>query len=133
MKHLITALVFSSALLLTSSVFAQSQRGQETEAAPVGPSVSCEGPCTTEIGETGTKVMMDGTCFCEIETSAFESAPEPTSIEAANEREEAAANRCTQAGCNNACAPNTCAGFRATATGCRYSCILDTVNEREPN
>jgi hypothetical protein len=133
MKHLLTTLVFTAALLLTSGVFAQTQRGQELEAAPVGPSVSCEGPCESN-GQTGTKEMHYGTCFCVMsQTSSFESAPEPTSVAPTeDEREEAAANRCTQEGCNNACAPNTCAGFRATATGCRYSCLLDTVEERRP-
>ena len=134
MKQLITVFVFGSALLLTSAAFAQQQRGNELEAAPqVQEGVSCEGPCAGANGQTGTKQMEDGVCWCVIDTESEAAAPERTAAPAGGEAPQERAHTCTQAGCNNACAPNTCAGYRATATGCRYSCILDSVNVRGPN
>lgn len=136
MNRLSILIATAVCLLLTTTALAQSAREPaQLDSQRTEESVSCEGACTTPSGETGTKEMLDGQCFCVINT-AFEAAAERSDAAAAHDDEiQAAANRCTAAGCASACAPNTCVGFRATATGCRYSCLLNTVADpvRAPN
>jgi hypothetical protein len=85
----------------------------------------CEGTCADGDGSHGQLETVDGQCSCSVEAE-FESVEET----ARNDR-QAAQSRCTQGGCNTACAPNQCVGYRETSTGCRYSCLLNTTTDVE--
>lgn len=77
------------------------------------PNEACEVACK-EAGATYER-SDDGKCVCAKEETA----------------EAAMARPCTAANCAAACAPNTCVGWRANATGgCNYACILNDTPVR---
>jgi len=86
--------------------------GSTTPAAPALAS-QCEATCKAD--GTTLESTREGKCVC--------ARTAPAEVEGTSP--EAQANRCTATGCAQACAPNTCVGWRPNASGgCNYGCLL---------